>query len=128
MGVPERFLREVQRKRSATYNSDNVFYTGILYRGSIVVVSATNYYNTNHMTYLRGILFAAIAFVLLFTVLFALLFSRLIFRPISRITKRANTISTENLHLRLDARNREDELGKLTATFNNMLDRLETSF
>jgi signal transduction histidine kinase len=128
MGVPESFLHNIRNRRSATYYSGNIFYTGILYHNSIVVVSATNYYNAHHMAYLRGLLFAAIAFVLLFTFFFALLFARLIFRPISRITKSVNAISTENLHLRLEVHNSEDELGQLTATYNNMLDRLETSF
>lgn len=48
--------------------------------------------------------------------------------PISNITQRVNDISATNLHLRLDIKNKKDELGQLASTFNTMLDRLETSF
>lgn len=48
--------------------------------------------------------------------------------PIKEITVDMNNISTENLYVRLKSHKQEDELGDLIRTFNNMLDRLETSF
>jgi len=126
--VPESFLRKIVENKSASYNRGRVFFTGIYYRGHLVIVSATNYYNANHILYLRGVILASIFFVLLFTFLFSVLFSRRIFRPIVKITRSVNAISTENLHMRLEVKDQETELGELSRTFNNMLDRLETSF
>lgn len=131
-GVPESFLQEILQKKSANFRRGNTFITGIRYKHgaeeSIVIVSATNEYNAEYMNYLRGILFISVIVVFLFTFLFSVLFSRYIFVPIVRITSSVNAISTENLHMRVDIKNKEDEIGKLAMTFNNMLDRLETSF
>lgn len=55
-------------------------------------------------------------------------YAKEIMMPISNITQRVNDISATNLHLRLDIKNKKDELGQLASTFNTMLDRLETSF
>ena len=44
------------------------------------------------------------------------------------MTLKVNSISTENLHLRLNIGKGKDEVSELAHTFNNMLDRLETSF
>jgi signal transduction histidine kinase len=44
------------------------------------------------------------------------------------MTQKVKDINTENLHLRLGISNNTDEINDLARTFNNMLDRLETSF
>jgi signal transduction histidine kinase len=57
------------------------------------------------------------------------LLSRTALRPIDRITQTALTISrTEDLSRRLDVSGPADEVGRLAATFNEMLGRLETLF
>lgn len=127
-GFPVSFLREIARKKIANFNHGSTFVTGIRYNESLVIVSADNYYNIKQIHYLRGLLVAACIIALLFTFLFALFLSKRIFRPIIKITNSVKAISTENLHLRLDVKQPDDELGRLASTFNNMLDRLETSF
>ncbi|WP_315813987.1 histidine kinase dimerization/phospho-acceptor domain-containing protein [Paraflavitalea speifideaquila] len=54
--------------------------------------------------------------------------SRSIFAPVREITRRVEDISAHNLHLRLQEGIGKDEITALAQTFNNMLDRLETSF
>jgi heavy metal sensor kinase len=50
-------------------------------------------------------------------------------RPIDRVTQAARAIGLSGrLDRRLDPVNRHDEVGRLVATFNDMLDRLETAF
>lgn len=49
-------------------------------------------------------------------------------RPLRSITAAANTISATNLHERLDLVGPDDELQRLTATFNDLLGRLEVAF
>lgn len=61
-------------------------------------------------------------------VLIAYWLSKRLINPIKVITEEVNLIGTENLHVRLDVSDNEDELTQLIRTFNNMLDRLETSF
>lgn len=49
-------------------------------------------------------------------------------RPVDEITGLARNISDQDLSQRLDLKLPNDELGRLAATFNAMLDRLEASF
>jgi heavy metal sensor kinase len=48
--------------------------------------------------------------------------------PVDRITETARSISGERLNRRVPVSNPGDELGRLAATLNDMLDRLERSF
>jgi heavy metal sensor kinase len=49
-------------------------------------------------------------------------------RPVEVLTTTARRISAENLSERIAIANPADEIGQLTSTMNDMLDRLETSF
>jgi two-component system, OmpR family, sensor kinase len=49
-------------------------------------------------------------------------------KPVDAITKTAREISAQNLNQRLPAQAVDDELGRLTATFNDMIERLQESF
>lgn len=55
-------------------------------------------------------------------------FAKKILEPIGRIAAEANRITASNLHKRLPPSRGEDEVSDLIRTFNDMLDRLETSF
>ena len=48
--------------------------------------------------------------------------------PVQRMTDTARQISGEQLDRRVEVANRDDELGQLAATVNDMLERLERSF
>jgi len=56
------------------------------------------------------------------------LFSKRVFSPINSMTEKAQIISATNLDLRLETNNNKDELSVLANTFNQMLERLESSF
>lgn len=49
-------------------------------------------------------------------------------KPVDAITKTARKITAQNLTQRLPAHDVDDELGRLTATFNDMIGRLHESF
>ncbi len=130
--MPLQFFDRVLKFGKANYRKDNTFYAGIQYQGKtgkyIVIVSAENYYNNQLLSYLRKIFIVAVIVVSLFSFFIALVFSRQIFNPVKQITDRVKEISTQSLHLRLDSIKVNDEIRELEKTFNNMLDRLETSF
>src|SRR5262245_64036863 len=48
--------------------------------------------------------------------------------PVVTMSERARQISAENLEQRLPVANPRDELGRLAATFNELLARLDASF
>ncbi len=49
-------------------------------------------------------------------------------KPVDVLTKAAREITAQNLNSRLPARNVDDEIGRLTAQFNDMIGRLHASF
>jgi signal transduction histidine kinase len=130
--VPQSFIQEAIAQGEAVYKSGNIYFMGLTYSSAqgpyLVIVSAENYYNSHHFSYLRKVLLLAIAIVIVFALLLSNFISKSVFKPINEITHSVNEISTENLHLRLASKNNNDELGDLVNTFNNMLDRIETSF
>ena len=75
----------------------------------------------------RIMFFGGIGFLLL-AFFFGRVLARRVFYPVARITKEVQRISASNLHNRLPQVKNSPELSDLTATFNGMLDRLETSF
>jgi signal transduction histidine kinase len=64
----------------------------------------------------------------LLAVIISYFLMRFVFRPITQITEKVKQINLENLHLRLQEKGDKDELDELANTFNNMLNRMETSF
>jgi len=132
MGVPMSFFHEILTKKTADYQRKNMFYSGVSYKVGTeeyaVVVSAESYYNSHHLAYIRNVILVAIGVTSLFALSISVLFSKHVFTPVINITKKVKEIGSQNLHVRLETPNVNDEIGELTATFNNMLDRLETAF
>lgn len=130
--LPKSFFGEIISKQKAEYNNRNMYYKGIRYKAKdgdfIVIASAENYIELHHSENLRRTLIIAITLSILFSLIISIYFSKYIFKPLVRITEKVKQISSENLHLRLDVKNRSDELGELSQTFNDMLNRIETSF
>jgi signal transduction histidine kinase len=132
VGVKNFFFQDVIRKGNAEFVSKEYLYKGIRYKSKsgdfIVITIAENYFEINKAaTLLKTLLFTIVAAFLLLLYI-AIFYSKNIFKPISAITERVKEISSENLHLRMDATSTNQELNQLTGTFNDMLDRIETSF
>ncbi len=132
LDVSSSFLNEAVRLKESYFNKNGVFFTGISYtvegRKYLVIVSAENYYNTHHVVFLRQLLFGAFIISLLLIFFVSYWFSLKITKPLKEIMGDINKIGTDNLYLRLEGNNQNYELGSLILTFNQMLDRLETSF
>lgn len=73
------------------------------------------------------VMIAAGLMLLLFASLGGSLIIRKALQPVKSVVKTANEITTEDLSLRIDVKNRQDEVGALVETFNNMIIRLEKS-
>lgn len=75
-------------------------------------------------------------FIIIFTVPTVILFSsvggyflaKAALGPVTEITDAARRIGAKDLSQRIPVRNKKDELGRLAATFNEMLERIEKSF
>lgn len=72
---------------------------------------------------------ALIFIIIILPIIFgAILFTQKIIKPISSVIQNMDDITTENLDMRLPDPKSNDEIEKLTLTFNNLLDRLHQSF
>lgn len=130
--IPLSFIENIIERGKANYRLKNIFYTGILYKNGgeqyVVIAGASNDNDVNQANYLFKISILSIFISLLIASLLSTYFTYYFFSPIRKISARVNQISSENLHLRLENRNKNDELSELTSTFNNMLDRIEFVF
>ncbi|WP_168731300.1 sensor histidine kinase [Robertkochia marina] len=130
--LPMHFFKMVIENNYAELKQGETYYTGLLYNDNqgdfIVIVSARDLYGKGKLENLRNILVLAFLLSMIVISILGQYFAEQALKPISRIIKRVNTIKAENLNLRLEKVNGRGELADLTQTFNNMLDRLETSF
>lgn len=132
IGIKETFFTKAIEKGSSEFVTEKYLYKGILYKSKkgnfIVITAAENYFEINQAENLIKTLLFAMGIASLLLLYIAIYFSKNIFKPISAITEKVKEISSENLHLRLNENNTNEELNQLTMTFNDMLDRIETSF
>ncbi len=78
---------------------------------------------------LKIFLFTAVPLVLLVATLFGRLMARRALKPVSKIIQTARDVGGgADLSKRIPVPEVQDELGQLAATFNDMMDRLESSF
>ncbi len=130
--LPPQFFEDIFRDNYAQLKIRNTYHTGLFYPDNqgnfIVIASAKNLYGESKMKNLRNVLIFAFLGAILITYLMGIFYAGKILNPIAEITNKAKEISITNLHLRLDTRKNNDELDKLSATFNGMLNRLETAF
>lgn len=91
-------------------------------------VSATDKHGASYINNLKKILTIRFFIIILIIFISGWLFAGYFIKPITNIVKQAENITSKNLSYRLKSNHFKDEIGKLTTTFNNMLDRLETAF
>lgn len=132
VGINKQFFKDVIEEGEARFATNKYLYKGIKFQSNkgnfIVITVAENYFEINQAENLIKTMLFAISAAFLLLLYIAVYYSKNIFKPISAITEKVKEISSENLHLRLSEDIAKDELSELTGTFNNMLDRIETSF
>lgn len=130
--LPLVFLNTVYLNKTAKFQKDNVFYYGERYDKEaatyLVVVSAKNYYASHHLILLRNVLIGSGLISIFIVMYLSYFFSKKIFDPINKIIAKVNSISTGNIHLRLDEVTDKGEISQLTSTFNSLLSRIEIAF
>lgn len=93
-----------------------------------VVVAGYDEEGWNRLAQLRQILLGSLAIGVVLTLVIGYAFSTQLVKPIAQIIKEVNDISSQNLSHRIHAGSGQDELNKLAATFNELLNRLQESF
>ncbi|OKS86880.1 HAMP domain-containing sensor histidine kinase [Mucilaginibacter polytrichastri] len=130
-GLPPAFFNDVVANGNAEFKKDNQFFAGkIVDHGAdkyMVVVSAQNPYGLQEIQDLQEVLLYGFIGSLIIVFFVGKGFSYYTFAPVRKLNDKVNTITSSNLHMRLENTGR-DEIAELSQTFNNMLNRLETAF
>lgn len=130
--IPNSLIQKIISQGKASEQENKTFYFGkIHFEGKskyLIIISAENYYATHHLALLRTIILIGISFIIIITISLSFYFSKHIFDPIKRITDEVKTISTDKIHLRLEETKNDNEINQLIFTFNDLLNRIETSF
>ncbi len=102
------------------YNFNNVDY--------IVTATAYDEYGYNKQANLLATIIALSLIAILVLFFVGRAFSSRALGPVKKMIEEVNKITATNLDLRLNAQKNKDELNALATTFNEMLNRLESSF
>lgn len=130
--IPDTFFKNIIKKGEDNYNDQEFYYIGQSFKSDdktyIAIASAKNHYVVDYLGYLKRTLVTCMVLALFFSMIFSFYLSKTLFKPILKITGKVKEISSENLHLRLESQPGNTELNELIDTFNDMLNRIETSF
>jgi signal transduction histidine kinase len=94
----------------------------------VVFVAAVDLYGFLKLARLRLILLIVFVFGLLIVYFAGHIFAGRAVQPILKVMTQVDQIGITNLNARLEEGPSQDEIARLSATFNKLLDRLETSF
>lgn len=125
-------IDEINEKGSIEFYQKNWQVVGLRYEYNgkqfIITAAAYDQYGYNKLdSLLANIIIVFIASILIIVII-GLLFSSKAFQPVSEMIEKAMNITATNLDLRLSSNGSKDELSELADTFNEMLNRLESSF
>jgi signal transduction histidine kinase len=130
-GLPDEFFKDLIRNKTVEFREDKQFFSGKIVVSNndryMVVVTAQNPYGLREIDALQQVLLFGFLGSLIIVFFVGKMFSFYTFRPVRKLINKVNTITSSNLHLRLDT-DGKDEIAELSHTFNNMLNRLETAF
>jgi signal transduction histidine kinase len=94
----------------------------------VVFVAAVDLYGFKKLAILRLILLFVFVIGLVIVYFAGRVFATRAVQPILKVMEQVDKIGASSLHERLDEGNSKDEIARLSATFNKLLERLETSF
>ncbi|WP_337043526.1 HAMP domain-containing sensor histidine kinase [Emticicia sp. 17c] len=127
------FLKQVrQNKYVETSDWDNQL-TGSVYtdennKSYVVIAEATDIYGKEKLQNIRNTLITSFIIGITLTIILGIIFAGQSLKPITEINKEITNITAYNLKQKLTVGDNKDEIAQLANNFNQMLERLETSF
>ena len=132
IALPETFYSSLITHNYAEAKVGKTFLSGINYNDHtanyLIILTAQDHDGVNELSNLRTLLFFLFLLNIIVLLLLGRFFAKRTLNPLTQIIEKVNTIRVTNLHERLQTTHNRDELSQLASTFNDMLDRLETSF
>jgi signal transduction histidine kinase len=125
-------LNNIRLQKEIKFKSLDYELLGFLYTEGYerytVIAGATDVYGRDALNNLRNVLIITFGISMIFVSILGWFFAGKVLSPISKIVNDVDKITAVNLSQRLEEGNKKDELGKLAATFNKMLERLQAAF
>lgn len=126
------WLDEIRKAGEIRYSDGPYEVVGLYYRypynRSVVLFAGQDLYGKANLSNLRTVLFIIFLVVTAVVALAGWIFAQRALVPITRAMNELEGILPQNLGVRLKTSNNRDEIGRLTATFNELLDRIENAF
>ncbi|MEM9834815.1 MAG: ATP-binding protein [Bacteroidota bacterium] len=98
------------------------------YNRFIVFTAAYDIYGVSKLRNLRIILLTVFFSSILIVLLSGWVYAGRALHPMAKVVDQVRTITAQNLHVRVNEGNQQDEIAQLAKTFNSMLSRLEGAF
>lgn len=130
--VTKALLDNVRLNNKIFYHEGKMEVIGLLYTDKynrfVVIASAFDKNGRIKLNNLKWILIAGFFISLALTVFFGRIFAQKALKPMSEVIKQVEKINISSLHMRVNEGNGTDEIAQLAITFNQMLERLESTF
>ncbi|EGJ71081.1 integral membrane sensor signal transduction histidine kinase [Bacteroides coprosuis DSM 18011] len=125
-------IQQIIENKELKFNENKYEAVGLVYsfnnKDYIITAAAYDGYGHSKQASLQLILLISAFIGLGLLLILGYIFAKNALAPVSKIVEEAERITASNLDLRIPVNNPKDELGELSMTFNNMLDRLEQAF
>ncbi len=126
------WLDEIRKAGEIRYSDGDYEVIGLYYRypynRAVVLFAGQDLYGKANLANLRTFLVIIFLLVTVGVALAGWFFAQRALAPITRVMNELEGILPQNLGVRLKTSNSKDEIGRLTATFNKLLDRIENAF
>jgi signal transduction histidine kinase len=130
--VSNYWLDEIRKSGQIRYQDGDYKVVGLYYKfpfnRAVVLLGARDLYGQANLSNLSTLLTVLFFIVTIIVAMVGWIFSKRALRPISKIMNEVEGILPQRLDTRLQVPNQKDEIGRLTTTFNKLLDRIETAF
>ncbi len=125
------FIEHIREEEFAAKMVGNLSVAGIRYEDNqgtfAVVITAEDKFGLRKLNNLRRILIGIVLSYLLLVFFIGRWYAKQIMAPLTDIMRQMRTINSTNLHQRIPEGDRGNEISELAHTFNNLLNRIETS-
>ena len=132
LSIDKNTLNRVRLEKEIRWREGDREIVGIQYSDKfnhfVVFGSAIDKYGYSKIKNLSFILIFGWLFGTLIFFAFGRIYAQRALLPIQNLILQIDKINTKQLNVRIEAENKEDELGQLTDRFNQMLDRIEDGF
>ena len=125
-------VKEVLKRKELRFGVEDLEVLGTVFvtpEGRIVVFAgAVDQYSAENAKDLKNILIALFLLFVFIVVISGWFFAGRAVNPISEVIKQVDLLSPKRLDQRLETADSEDEIGKMVATINRLLERIESAF